>query len=267
MRGSTLYVTTHTTADDGFFVAEDANIALIEFVKNKQEVTFETGVDELEDIIDDLNEKNDKFDYQISAILEDGAATSVVIYDKTNTYERPEDETPAGLPSVSVSTKDMTVTVPVIYGKDTDVSELAIAALENAGYTVEGVRLTDGGEYTLTASKGRVSGYVFTTDTVAYAELEVKLAGDWAEFKDSSIKADKQYVAAGNEVSLTITYGGGEWTDTEVRTGTATASGCTLADDGSTVTSDGTPTKNSDEFTGLKIGTIEAEKAVVTVTI
>ena len=267
MRGSTLYVISTTDDDNGFFVAEDVNIALIEIVKNKQEVTFETGVDELEDIIDDLNEKNDKFDYQISAILEDGAATSVVIYDKTNTYERPEDETPAGLPSVSVSTKDMTVTVPVIYGKDTDVSELAIAALENAGYTVEGVRLTDGGEYTLTASKGRVSGYVFTTDTVEYAEREVKLAGAWAEFKDSSIKADKQYVAAGNEVSLTITYGGGEWTDTEVRTGTATASGCTLADDGSTVTSDGTPTKNSDEFTGLKIGTIEAEKAVVTVTI
>ena len=268
MRGSTLYVTTHTTDDNGFFVAEDANIALIEFVKNKQEVTFETGVDELEDIIDDLNEKNGKFDYQISAIIEDGAATSVVIYDKTNTYERPEDETPTGLPAVSVSTKDMTVTVPVVYGKDTDVSELAIAALENTGYTVDGVRLADDGkEYTLTASKGRVSGYVFTTDTVVYAELEVKLAGAWAAFEDSSIKADKQYVAAGDEVSLTITYGGGEWTDTDVRTGTATAAGCTLAEGGSTVTSEGTPTKNSDVFTGLKIDTISAEKAVVTITI
>ena len=41
--GSTLYVTTHTTADDGFFVAEDANIALIEFVKNDQE-PFESGM-------------------------------------------------------------------------------------------------------------------------------------------------------------------------------------------------------------------------------
>ena len=237
-------------------------------MKNKQEVTFETGADELEDIIDDLNEKNGKFDYQISAIIEDGAATSVVIYDKTNTYERPEDETPTGLPAVSVSTKDMTVTVPVVFGKDTDVSELAISALENAGYTVDGVRLTDGKEYTLTASKGRVSGYVFTTKTVVYAELEVKLAGAWAAFEDSSIKADKQYVAAGDEVSLTITYGGGEWTDTDVRTGTATTvTGCTLAEGGSTVTSEGTPTKNSDVFTGLEIGTISAEKAVVTITI
>ena len=269
MRGSTLYVISTTDNDNGFFVAEDVNIALIEIVKNKQEVTFETGVDELEDIIDDLNEKNDKFDYQISAIIEDGAATSVVIYDKTNTYERPEDETPAGLPAVSVSTKDMTVTVPVVFGKDTDVSELAIAALENAGYTVDGVRLAaDGEEYTLTASKGRVSGYVFTTETVVYAELEVKLAGAWAAFEDSSIKADKQYVAAGDEVSLTITYGGGEWTDTDVRTGTATTvTGCTLAEGGSTVTSEGTPTKNSDVFTGLEIGTISAEKAVVTITI
>ena len=30
-----------------------------------------------------------RYNYQISAILEDGAATSVVIYDKTNTYEKP----------------------------------------------------------------------------------------------------------------------------------------------------------------------------------
>ncbi len=70
-------------------MAEDVNIPLIQIVKNKQETTFETGVDELENIIDDLNEKNGTFNYQISAILEDGAATSVVIYDKTNTYEKP----------------------------------------------------------------------------------------------------------------------------------------------------------------------------------
>ena len=108
---------------------------------------------------------------------------------------------------------------------------------------------------------------MFTTETVVYAELEVKLAGAWAAFEDSSIKADKQYVAAGDEVSLTITYGGGEWTDTDVRTGAATATGCTLAEGGSTVTSEGTPTKNSDVFTGLEIGTISAEKAVVTITI
>ena len=90
MRGSTLYVTTKNP--QGFFVDENVSIALIQWVKNDLETTFETGVDNLEDIVNDLNEKNGKFNYQVSAILEDGAATSVVIYDMTNTYEKPESD-------------------------------------------------------------------------------------------------------------------------------------------------------------------------------
>ena len=52
------------------------------------ETSFETGVRELEDIIDSLNEKYDNtgFHYYISAILEDGAATTVVIYDNADPY-------------------------------------------------------------------------------------------------------------------------------------------------------------------------------------
>ena len=84
MIGSTLFVSTKDKT--GFFVAEDVNITLIQTVKNKEETTFETGVDELEDIVNDLNKENGLFDYTINAILEDGAATSVVIYDKANSY-------------------------------------------------------------------------------------------------------------------------------------------------------------------------------------
>ena len=80
-------------------MAEDVNVVLIQTVKNKQETTFETGVKELEDIINDLNAKYDEdgnaeYDYQVNAIIEDGAATSVVIYDKTNNYEKPEEAQP-----------------------------------------------------------------------------------------------------------------------------------------------------------------------------
>ena len=88
MKGSTLFVSTKDKT--GFFVAEDVNITLIQTVKNKQETTFETGVDNLEDIVNDLNTANGKYNYTISAILEDGAATSVVIYDRSNDYSKPD---------------------------------------------------------------------------------------------------------------------------------------------------------------------------------
>ena len=88
MKGSTLFVT--TTDKTGFFVDENVKVTLIQWNKNKLTTSFETGVKELEDIVNDLNEKNDgSYKYQISAIIEDGAATSVVIYDQTNTYEKP----------------------------------------------------------------------------------------------------------------------------------------------------------------------------------
>ncbi len=84
MMGSTLFV--NTKDKTGFHVAEDVNITLIQYVKNVQETTFETGVDELEKIIADLNKENGKFDYTVNAILEDGSATSVVIRDEANSY-------------------------------------------------------------------------------------------------------------------------------------------------------------------------------------
>ena len=122
MKGSTLFVTTKST--QGFFVAEDVNITLIQIVKNKQETTFETGVDELENIIDDLNEKNGTFNYQISAILEDGAATSVVIYDKTNTYEKPN--RPVDSDITVVLNKDGSVDVLYI-GEEPDIDDILVA--------------------------------------------------------------------------------------------------------------------------------------------
>jgi hypothetical protein len=67
---------------------------------------------------------------------------------------------------------NMTVKVPVMNGSNADVAGLAIAALQKEGYTVTGVKVT-GSEFELTASKGNVSGYVFTTDTDVYYEVAV----------------------------------------------------------------------------------------------
>ena len=84
LKGSTLFV---STADrEGFFVAEDAKVVLIQTNDLKQTTTYEVGVAALEDMIDDLNAVKDSnpavYKYTVSAILEDGAATSVIIYDE-----------------------------------------------------------------------------------------------------------------------------------------------------------------------------------------
>ena len=167
---NTLFVANDATK--GFYVSDDVKVVLQQWNKNKLDTFFEDGVDSLEDIIDDLNERYDGKDYtyRVSAILENGMATTVVIYDNNNDYQRPETETPAGVPDASVSTSTMKVTVPVTTETKTSVADLAIAALEKEGYTVEGVKL-NGSEYDLTASKGKVSGYEFTTDTVKYYKM------------------------------------------------------------------------------------------------
>ena len=267
---NTLFVANDATK--GFYVSDDVKVVLQQWNKNKLDTFFEDGVGSLEDIIDDLNERYDgsSYTYRVSAILENGMATTVVIYDNNNDYQRPETETPAGVPDASVSTSTMKVTVPVVYGKTDDVTDLAIAALEKAGYTVDGVELKTPASagtpavYELTASKGKVSGYVFETVTEQYAELSVSLTGDWNK-PDSSVKANKQYVTAGDDVKLTITYGG-TWEDDTVRTATATVtSGGTMATN--TATTDGTPVNNTDDFTGMKIGTVTADKLILTISV
>ena len=80
LKGSTLYVT--TTKDTGFFVDENVKLVLIQTNDNKTTTTFETGVKELEDVMAQLNKAKDgKYDYTVSAILEDGAATTVIVKD------------------------------------------------------------------------------------------------------------------------------------------------------------------------------------------
>ena len=89
--GRTLYVT--TTSETGFRVAEDVNVVLQRNTRNtKWNTTFYSGVDELEDVIDDLNSRGETlgWSYFVSAVIEDGAATTVVIRDRISDYETPE---------------------------------------------------------------------------------------------------------------------------------------------------------------------------------
>ena len=103
LSGRSLWVNTDRTK--GVRVATDVNIALIQTNNRTEKTYFETGVDALESIVDDLNDRHYKegsvdtrHDYQISAIIEDGIATSVVIWDKDDVcdpYTNPDWGTPS----------------------------------------------------------------------------------------------------------------------------------------------------------------------------
>ena len=86
--GKTLFL--NDTANGGFRVAEDVNIALIQWNNNHVRKTyFETGVTSLKNIINELNDRHDgaAHNYVVSAMLEKNVATSIVIYDNCDPYQ------------------------------------------------------------------------------------------------------------------------------------------------------------------------------------
>ena len=187
--GSTLQVTTATNNTMGFAVRSDAKTVLIQdSVTTSGKVTYMDDIYEytggtsgLERAVRNLND-NSAFKGFVGAVFENGVATSVIIYDKTETDINtgvPPVSTP-GLPDVSIS--GLTVTVPVTTATKGQVADLAISALQKAGYTVTGVRVNamNANEFDITASYGNIAGYVFTTDTDLYYEVSV-VAGEYAD--------------------------------------------------------------------------------------
>ena len=161
MIGSTLFAT--TTSSEGFFVAEDVNIVLRDWNRNKMDTTYETGVDNLEDIIEDLNADNGgKYNYIISAVLEDGAATTVVVYDATNTYNRPVDDVDAEDYDVSISGSTITDVLHHISAPATedDLLDVIVNELTEKGY--KGIDIDFiGGQYRFSCENSRGIGYTF----------------------------------------------------------------------------------------------------------
>ena len=88
LKGSTLY--DETSAKMGVAVDDDTHIVFIQNNDNKTTTSYETGVKALETALKNLNvagkdaNKNDTFNYEFSAYIEDGIATTVVIRDLTN---------------------------------------------------------------------------------------------------------------------------------------------------------------------------------------
>ena len=120
--GRTLYL--DTTSTRGFRVAEDVNIVLEQQNNNTSKTYFETGVNALEAIVNELNERHStaatKHDYIVSAVIENGVATSVIIDDDTHVcdpYADPDWGTTTGdLSVLSLAFNDSTKTFSATVG-------------------------------------------------------------------------------------------------------------------------------------------------------
>ena len=116
LTGRTLWL--NTAATEGFRVAEDVKVVLIQRNNNTEKTYFESGVSSLKTIVNDLNDRHsaavtDHY-YGISAIVEKGVATSVVIYDvstKCDPYNDPDWGTPTGDITKVTLSKDGDITL------------------------------------------------------------------------------------------------------------------------------------------------------------
>ena len=130
MSNRTLYVATDDQT--GFIVSKDVDYVLQQWNSNKKDTFVETGSgsDNLANVVKELNDRygvtkdNGKtYTYQISAILENGVASSVVIYDNNNDYVRPGDPGTGTVGNISVASGERELVKNL--GKDTKLDILA----------------------------------------------------------------------------------------------------------------------------------------------
>ena len=93
MNGRTLYV--HTKDESGFIVSNNVKWLIQRWDSNKQQSYYDegTGAASLKTMIDEINDRypdGKAYEYNISAVIEGGIASSVVIRDDYNDYNRPE---------------------------------------------------------------------------------------------------------------------------------------------------------------------------------
>ena len=96
MNGRTLYVATDDQT--GFIVSNNVKWVVQQWDSNAKETYIDEGTTAtgLENMIDEINrrygatkENGKTYQYQVSAVIENGIASSVVIYDPNNDYNRP----------------------------------------------------------------------------------------------------------------------------------------------------------------------------------
>ena len=187
LRGNTFYVdTTDVTESRGFFVDDNVKVVFIQKNDNKETISYESGVDGLEDMVDDLNlNSSNQYKYEVSAIIESGMAKVVVIRDLVGTGN-------AGKPNEDTEGLVVDITNPaavtVTYTGTAPTDEEAIAAIikeiesESNGFTVEEVKLSsDGSKYEFHSTKminGRKTTIVYLWNKTATEDYEITLTGE-----------------------------------------------------------------------------------------
>jgi len=255
MKGNTLYLDKALTK--GFYVDEDAKVVFIQENDGKKTTEFAAGADEVQSFIDDLNaDSTGAYKFDVSAILENGVAKTVIIRDQIDsTYKKGEVITPVvGLPATTITG----LTVNVALGSDEKVTayDKAVAKLESEGYKVEGVKIVSGGtEYEISASKGSVTGYTFTTATTKYLRVTYKVST--ALLSGWTVSAPDYIKVTGDTIEMTV--GHEKWNSNDITvtlSGAATSSATTFAYGGKTSTT-----------ADVTVTSVDTAKSVVTVTI
>ena len=78
--GRSLYVSRDY---DGVRISEDVNVVFTQTNDNRTTTEFFSGVNELEDVLDELNTENGRYDFNIGMVIENSMATTVIIRDWT----------------------------------------------------------------------------------------------------------------------------------------------------------------------------------------
>ena len=142
LKGKTLYNV--TTGEEGFRIADDANIVLKQETKNKTTTTYEQGVTALESILKDLNEDPDH-NYSFDAVIEEGRATSVIIVDNAHDDDYTGPEGP-----VKADYKFGTLTAYVDTANNGAVKFGAASCADITGWDMNNVKV----EYTVSVNGG-----------------------------------------------------------------------------------------------------------------
>ena len=167
LKGSTLY--DNTAATRGVVVADETNVVFIQKNNNKETTSYENGVKAVETALKNLNEvSKNVYNYEFSAIIEDGIATTIVIRDlQDDGYVAP---TPSGNTDLKVTVKNgaITVTGPKDQADVTtdEMTSAIVDALSELGYKDVKVTVSGGNITKVVGTKNSVE-YDFGTPTYA----------------------------------------------------------------------------------------------------
>ena len=202
---------------------------------------------------------NSNFKGYVSAVFEDGLATSVVIYDRTETLveDVDVDQNNEYVTNATVSVEDGKVYVRALPDA-TDKTAAAIKAMQDAGYT------------SVSVSNGRITGvmdgvtYNFGITPVNMYKATFALGTGFSGVEISSDN-DVVYMAEGDEVTLTLKKTDGSVFNAVPAAGDVTATSDDSNDDAYDVTK--VTGKNGDKSYTITITQIDTVSSDNTVTL